>query len=251
MNFDFAENERAAGEAFTSLAADVDGFEGYGHPHAERIATLADAVARVFRLSRADRTSLVFAALLHDLGEMTMKRDYIRRGDSLNEEERLDLARHPVIGEQEAARAGADRGVQLLVRWHHEWWNGAGYPDALRGEQIPLAARILRVADSYAALTDARSFRPAGTEAEARKHLTLWAGLEFDPRVVSALLSLEGLAELRSYARPSVTAQTTEDAGIAPPSSSDESPQSPAIKPPLTEPLIVSGTADLFIEEGR
>lgn len=202
MNIEFAENERATGEAFARLGATADEFENYAHPHAARVATLADALAKVFRLSRADRTSLVFAALLHDLGEMAMKRDYIKRPGPLNEQERLDLARHPVIGEQEAARAGADRGVQLLVRWSHEWWNGAGYPDALRGEQIPLAARILRVADSYAALTDARPFRPAGTEAEARKHLTLWAGIEFDPRIVRAFLSLSGLPELRSHARP-------------------------------------------------
>ena len=201
MKIEFAENERIAGEAFTRLAAAADEFEAYAHPHAMRVARLSDEMAKIFRLSRADRTSLVFAALLHDLGEMAMKRDYIQRAGALSDEERLDLARHPVIGEQEAARAGADRGAQLLVRWHHEWWNGAGYPDALRGEQIPLKARILRVADAYAALTDARPFRPAGTEAEARKHLTLWAGLEFDPRVVHVFLSLKGLAELRSHAR--------------------------------------------------
>ena len=200
MSIEFAESERAAGEAFLRLSAGVDEFEGYAHPHAARVAALADALAAHFRLSRADRTSIVFAALLHDLGEMTMKRDYIKRGGPLNEAERLDLARHPVIGEQEAARSGADRAVQLLVRWHHEWYGGAGYPDALRGEQIPLGARILRVADVYAALTDARPWRPAGTEAEARKHLGLWAGIEFDPAVVLAFLSLEGLPELSSYA---------------------------------------------------
>jgi HD-GYP domain-containing protein (c-di-GMP phosphodiesterase class II) len=136
-----------------------------------------------------------------------MKRDYIRRDGPLKEDERLDLARHPVIGEQEAARAGADRAVQLLVRWHHEWFGGYGYPDALRGEQIPLGARILRVADAYAALTDARPWRPAGTEAEARKHLGLWAGIEFDPAVVRAFLSLEGLPELRSFAREQRSAE--------------------------------------------
>src|SRR5918998_1106368 len=150
------------------------------------------------------------AALAHDLGEVAMRRDYIRRAGPLNEDERLDLARHPVIGEQEAARAGADRGAQLLVRWHHEWWDGTGYPDALRREQIPLPARIIRVADAYAALTDARPFRPAGTEAEARKHLTLWAGLEFDPEIVRAFLALEGLPELRSHAREAPAAAPTD-----------------------------------------
>lgn len=201
MDIEYGEGDRATGESFRRLAEASDEFEAYAHPHASRIAQIADALAARFRLSRADRTSIVFAALLHDVGEMAMKRDYIQRAGPLNDAERADLQRHPVIGEQEAARAGADRAVQLLVRWHQEWWDGSGYPDALRGEQIPLGARILRVADAYAALTDARPFRPAGTEAEARKHLTLWAGLEFDPRVVSALLSLEPMPELRSYAR--------------------------------------------------
>src|SRR5215216_2853408 len=216
MSIEFAESERAAGEVFLRLSATVDEFEGYAHPHAARVARLADALAEHFRLSRADRTSVVFAALLHDIGEMMMQRDYIRRDGPLGEAERLDLARHPVIGEQEAARAGADRAVQLLVRWHHEWFGGGGYPDALRGEQRPLGARILRVADAYAALTDARPWRPAGTEGEARKHLGLWAGIEFDPAVVLAFLSLEGLPELRSFARAERAAGETAPAAEQP-----------------------------------
>jgi HD-GYP domain-containing protein (c-di-GMP phosphodiesterase class II) len=197
---EFSEGERVAGEAFMRLAVASDDFEGYAHPHAARIAKLSDAVAKQFHLAQQDRASLKLAALAHDLGEVAMERDYIKRDGPLTDEERLDLARHPVIGEQEAARAGADRGAQLLVRWHQELWNGAGYPDALRREQIPLAARILRVADAYAALTDERPFRPARTEEEARKHLTEWAGLEFDPRVVSAFIALPQIPELKSYA---------------------------------------------------
>ncbi|HVF28885.1 MAG TPA: HD domain-containing phosphohydrolase [Pyrinomonadaceae bacterium] len=196
----FEENERVAGEVFLRLAGTTDEFEAYAHPHGVRVARLADELAKAFHLARADRSALLFAALSHDIGEMTMKRDYIKRNGSLTEEERVDLARHPVIGEQEAARAGASRGTQLLVRWHHEWWNGAGYPDALRGEQIPLAARLLRVADAYASLTDARPFRPARTEGEARAHLAEWAGIEFDPRVTRAFLAIHALPEPRSYA---------------------------------------------------
>lgn len=184
------------------LAAASDEFEGYAHPHAARIARLADTVAKQFHLAQQDRAALKLAALAHDLGEVAMERDYIKRAGPLKEDERLDLARHPVIGEQEAARAGADRAAQLLVRWHQEWWNGAGYPDALRGEQIPLGARILRVADAYAALTDARPYRPARTVEEAREHLKNWAGLEFDPRVVRAFLALSHIPELDSYAKP-------------------------------------------------
>jgi HD-GYP domain-containing protein (c-di-GMP phosphodiesterase class II) len=201
IQLDFTENERVMSDAFLRLAKAADEFESYAHPHAARIAKLADAVARQFHLAQQDRTSLKIAALAHDLGEVAMERDYIKRKDALKEDERLDLARHPIIGEQEAARAGADRGAQLLVRWHQEWWNGAGYPDALHREEIPLGARILRVADSYAALTDARPFRPARTEVEARQHLKEWAGLEFDPRVVRAFLSLPAIPELKSYAQ--------------------------------------------------
>lgn len=187
------------------LALAADEFEGYAHPHATRIAKLADELAKLFHLAPHDRASLRLAALAHDLGEVVMEREYIRRKGPLDSEERTDLARHPVIGEQEAARAGADRGAQLLVRWHQEWWNGNGYPDALQREQIPLAARILRVADAYCALTDARPFRPALTEDEARQHLADWAGLEFDPQVVRAFLSLGPIPELRSYAKKQET----------------------------------------------
>lgn len=199
---DFAEHERVLGEVFVELASASDYFEAYSNPHALRVAKLADEVAKLFKLARQDRSSLRMAALAHDMGEVTMERDYIKRAGPLTAEERLDLARHPLIGEREAGRSGADRGAQLLVRWHQEWWNGSGYPDALQREQIPLAARILRVTDAYAALTDGRPFRSALTEEEARKHLTQWAGLEFDPRVVQAFLSLESIAELRSFAAP-------------------------------------------------
>jgi HD-GYP domain-containing protein (c-di-GMP phosphodiesterase class II) len=188
-------------EVFKNLSAGGDDFERYPNPHAARIAVIADQIGRSFNLGARDRFSLRIAAWAHDLGEVVMNRDYINRAGPLSEDERLDLARHPLLGEREAAGAGADRGAQLLVRWHHEWWNGNGYPDGLRFEQIPLGARILRVADAYASLTDARPFRKAYSEQQAREHLLEWTGLEFDPRVVRALLALESFKELKGYAR--------------------------------------------------
>lgn len=193
--------ERAAAEAFIQLAKTTDKFERYENPHAQRIAIIADEIAQAFHLARHDRGSLYAAALLHDLGEVAMERDYIQSTGPLSMEERLDLARHPVIGEREASRAGADRAAQLLVRWHHEWWNGAGYPDALRREEIPLAARILRLVDSYTALTDDRPFRKAMTAEAARRVLIDGAGIEFDPAVVNVFLSLDSFPELESFAK--------------------------------------------------
>jgi len=191
--------EAAVDNSLTQLAYVIDRFEAYAHPHAARIAAIADELAKVFNISPHDRLSLKQAALVHDLGELVMNRDYIMRGSHLSGDERLDLMRHPVIGEQEAAKRGLNRAVQLLVRWHQEWWNGDGYPDNLRREQIPLAARILRVVDSYCAMTDDRPYNLAVSDAEAKQYLKHWAGLEFDPRVVWAFLALPEMEELKSF----------------------------------------------------
>lgn len=195
MRLKMTSSEKEHVDAFRQLASATDEFEHYSDPHATRIAGIADAVAEHFLMAGRDRKSLRAAALLHDLGEASMEREYIQRAGPITEDERIDLARHPVIGEQEAGRAGADRATTLLVRWHHEWWNGDGYPDGLRGEEIPLAARILRVVDSYAALTAARPFRSAYTRHEARRRIVERAAVEFDPSVVNALLQLPIFAE--------------------------------------------------------
>jgi HD-GYP domain-containing protein (c-di-GMP phosphodiesterase class II) len=183
-------------EKLLELSSEMDAFEGYTHAHGLRIATIADAIGKSFNLVAHDRFFMQQAALIHDIGEMVMNRDYIKQNRALSASERLDMQRHPVIGEQEAAKRGFPRGVQLLIRWHQEWWNGSGYPDALEGEQIPLTARILRVADSFAALRDDRPRRKALSVAEAKEHLSQWAGLEFDPRVVKAFLASDYIDHL-------------------------------------------------------
>lgn len=172
-----------------TLAAKIDGFEGYQSSHGQRIAAIADVMATHFNLASRDRFFLQQAALIHDIGEMSMNREYIRLPRRLAENERLDLQRHPVIGEQEAAKLGLPRGTQLIIRWHHEWWNGSGYPDALENEEIPLAARILRVSDTYASMTAARPYRAARSAEEAKRYLIEWAGIEFDPTIVRAFLA--------------------------------------------------------------
>lgn len=172
------------------ISAQMDEFEAYDGAHGKRVAAIADSLAVAYNLASRDRFFLQQAALVHDIGEMSMNREYIRSPGVLSPSERIDLQRHPVIGEQETARLNVSRGVQLIIRWHHEWWNGSGYPDGLEAEQIPLAARILRVADTYAAMTAARPYRPARTAEEAKRYLIEWAGIEFDPGVVKAFVTL-------------------------------------------------------------
>ncbi len=194
-------------EKLLEMSSEMDEFEGYGHSHGLRIATIADAIGKQFSLAAHDRFFMQQAALVHDIGEVVMCREYIKESRVLTPDEFLDMQRHPVIGEQETARRGMSRGVQLLVRWHHEWWNGGGYPDALEGEQIPLAARILRVADSYAALTDNRPRRQAMQDKEAKQYMTEWAGLEFDPKVVKAFLAID----TEVYVTAAVPPETSEE----------------------------------------
>lgn len=177
-------------EKLLRITPQMDRFEGYADAHGQRIASIADLLGAAFKLASRDRFFLQQAALVHDIGELKMNRDYIRSSHILTVEERLDLQRHPVIGEQETAKMGLPRGVQLLVRWHHEWWNGSGYPDGLISEQIPLAARILRISDTYAALTSQRPFRAASPVEEAKKYLVEWAGIEFDPAIVKVFLAV-------------------------------------------------------------
>ena len=177
------------------LSATIDVFEGYAHAHGARVATIVDVLAQRFNFALHDRFALSQAALVHDIGEQLMNRDYIQSSSGLTTAQRIDLERHPVIGEQAAAKKGFSRAVQLLVRWHHEWWNGAGYPDAISREQIPLAARILRLSDTYAALTADRAHRKAVSAAEAAQYLTESAAIEFDPKVVKEFLSMDEAEE--------------------------------------------------------
>ncbi len=177
-------------ETLLRISSDMDGFECYTAAHGSRIAEIADLLGAAFNLASRDRIFLQQAALVHDIGEVMMNRDYIIAPRGLSASERIDLQRHPVIGEQETAKLGLPRAVQLIVRWHHEWWNGGGYPDGLVSESIPLAVRILRVADTYASLTAARPFRAALKPDDARKYMIEWAGIEFDPAVVKHFLAI-------------------------------------------------------------
>lgn len=186
----FSEAEQALGGQLLKLAEETDRIEGYTEPHAVLMTRLAEMLGRQCGLHGGDLTAVMFATLAHDVGERVMKREYLQHRWALTWEERLDLWRHPILGEQAAAQRGLSRQAQLLIRWHHEWWNGFGYPDALAGETIPLGARIIRVVDSYSSLVADRPHRPRLDEEAAQEIIADQAGLELDPRLVRALLDL-------------------------------------------------------------
>ena len=191
----FSEAEKPLGDRLLKIAVETDRVEGYSEPHAIAIARMAEKIGALMGLHGIDLTALKFAALAHDLGERAMKRNYLLRPSQLRWEETLDLWRHPILGEQAAGELKLSRQAQLLIRWHHEWWNGQGYPDGLAGEAIPAGARILRAVDSYFALASDRPYRSRFDRLEAEQVIADLAGIEFDPWIAKLLLAI--LAEER------------------------------------------------------
>ncbi len=177
-------------ETINRLADRIDSFEKYTQPHSRLMAELAGCLARRFGLATPDVDAITEAAMLHDIGLYSMSPAYHALPRPLSFEARLDLWRHPVIGEQQMAKRDARRHAQLLVRWHHEWWNGSGYPDMLAFEDIPIGARIVHAVELCAALLSDRPYRAAQNEQQTVEALTSSAGIECDPYVVKALLAL-------------------------------------------------------------
>ncbi|HEY3462242.1 MAG TPA: diguanylate cyclase [Gaiellaceae bacterium] len=172
--------------AAESLAKAVDERDAYTGSHSQRV---GDYSARIARRLGADEPAVELTRLagnLHDLGKLAIPEEVLRKPDTLSEAERLMLERHPQIG----FRMLESLGVQPVAEWvlhHHERWDGAGYPNRLAGDQIPLGARIIFVADAYDAMTSDRAYRQAMAQSDALAELERCSGTQFDPAVVRAL----------------------------------------------------------------
>jgi diguanylate cyclase (GGDEF)-like protein/putative nucleotidyltransferase with HDIG domain len=178
--------------AAASLAKAVDARDAYTGSHSERVASLAARVATRLGLDREEVELTRLAARLHDLGKLALPEELLRKPGPLSEQERLVLERHPQIGFRMLESLGIDP-VADWVLHHHERWDGAGYPDRLHGETIPLGARIIFVADAYDAMTSERVYRRRLAPEAAVAELERCAGSQFDPEVVAAFVAELGL----------------------------------------------------------
>src|SRR5437763_10592156 len=160
----------------------------YGH--SRRVATYAQRLARYVGWSRRDARDLALAALVHDLGKTWIANDILLKADTLSDEERRTMERHPVIGARILIGCDVQSFYVETVLYHHEAWDGRGYPTGLKGEEIPLSARILTVADVYDVLTSQRPYKAPLSIDAARERLQLGSAASFDPMVVRAFLSL-------------------------------------------------------------
>ena len=171
--------------AAASLAKAVDARDTYTGSHSERVSDLAARVARRVGLDTEHVELTRLAGSLHDLGKLAIPEEILRKPGALTDSERLVLERHPQIGFRMLDSLGVDP-VADLVLHHHERWDGAGYPDGLKGEQIPLGARIIFVTDAYDAMTSDRVYRPKRSSDAALAELRRCAGTQFDPGIVAA-----------------------------------------------------------------
>jgi HD-GYP domain-containing protein (c-di-GMP phosphodiesterase class II) len=183
-----------------ALANAVEARDAYTGRHAERVAAYGLELARAADLPLAHDQQTEFGFLLHDVGKVAVPDAILFKPAPLTDEERVLMEQHPMIGWEILRGIDFLGDAKLVVRHHHERWDGAGYPDGLTGEDIPVAARVFAVADTLDALTTDRPYRPAGTFAAARAVIAAGAGTQFCPAAVAALdaVSDERFEELRA-----------------------------------------------------
>jgi HD-GYP domain-containing protein (c-di-GMP phosphodiesterase class II) len=169
-----------------ALSNAVEARDAYTGKHAERVAAYGMELAEAAGLEVADSPQIEFGFLLHDVGKVAVPDAILFKTSALTEEEYALVRRHPIIGTEILRDVDFLGEGKLVVRHHHERWDGSGYPDGLTGEAIPLAARVFAVADALDALTTDRPYRPAISFAQAREVVLAGAGSQFDPEVVAA-----------------------------------------------------------------
>ena len=176
-------------QTITALAEAVDKRDPYTSKHSWRVKEIAGDIGRVMRLSEADLEALEWGGLLHDVGKIGVPDAVLLKQDRLTKEERTMMNSHPVLGYQIIRKVDRLSREMPIIRHHHEWYNGSGYPDRLIGDEIPLLARVLHVADSFEAMTAARPYRMVPlTHEEAIAELRKFAGIQFDPKIVDAFV---------------------------------------------------------------
>jgi HD-GYP domain-containing protein (c-di-GMP phosphodiesterase class II) len=169
-----------------ALSNAVEARDAYTHKHAERVAAYGLELARALGLPLSATPGIEFGFLLHDIGKVAIPDAILYKPSALTDEERALMARHPVIGAEIVDGIEFLSEAALVVRFHHERWDGSGYPDGLAGEEIPINARVFAVADVLDAMTTDRPYRPSLPMRTARRIIVSESGKQFDPAVVAA-----------------------------------------------------------------
>jgi ribonuclease P protein subunit RPR2 len=169
-----------------ALANAVEARDAYTGKHAERVTAFGLELARAVALPEEGWAQMEFGFLLHDIGKVAVPDAILFKTSRLTDEEYALIRLHPVVGAEILRDVDFLGEGKLVVRHHHERWDGTGYPDGLAGDSIPSAARVFAVADALDALTTDRPYRPASSFAAARDEIRRSVGSQFDPEVIAA-----------------------------------------------------------------
>jgi response regulator RpfG family c-di-GMP phosphodiesterase len=172
------------------LAETIETKDRFMRGHARRVALYAGMMADRLCLSAEEHEHVRIAAFLHDLGKVGVPTDLLLRAGALDTSERHLVEQHPEIGARLIEPLDVPAAVSLAIRHHHEWWDGSGYPDGLSGEEIPLSARIISVADAFDAMSCDRPYRRALARDVVTDEFKRFAGRQFDPNLAKELLLL-------------------------------------------------------------
>jgi HD-GYP domain-containing protein (c-di-GMP phosphodiesterase class II) len=177
-------------EIVKALAQAIEAKDPYTHGHSARVMEYAVQITQKLGLPEEEIESLKYAAILHDIGKIGVRGIVLNNPNGLTGEEYNEVKKHPLVGEGIIQPIELLQPIRPLIRHHHEWYNGKGYPDGLSGENIPLSARILAVADAYDAMKSDRPYRKALTEETAIRELKHGSSTQFDPKIVKIFLEI-------------------------------------------------------------
>jgi HD-GYP domain-containing protein (c-di-GMP phosphodiesterase class II) len=158
--------------------------DSYTKSHSDAVAQYCIEIGKHLELDRDAMQTLYVAGTLHDIGKISVPDHILNKAEPLTEEEAQSMREHPRFAMELIGWEGSLKGISEAVYHHHEYYDGSGYPDGLAGEEIPLLARILAVADAFSAMTTDRPYRPGMNHADAAQELVDKAGIQFDPVIV-------------------------------------------------------------------
>ncbi len=178
-------------EVVTSLAGAIDAKDEYTKGHSSSVSRYSEALARALNLPEKDVERIKLGALLHDIGKIGIPETVLKKPSRLTDDEWEIMKQHPIIGAEKVLMPNESlHDLIPIVKYHHEHWDGSGYPEKLKGEEIPLAARIVSVADAYHALISDRPYRKGMSNEKACEILRVGAGIQWDKDLVREFINI-------------------------------------------------------------
>ena len=182
--------EKLTHEIMQSLANTIDAKDKYTNGHSQRVAEYSREIAKRAGKSEQEQEDIYYMGLLHDIGKIGIPDDIINKSGGLTDEEFDIIQNHPVIGAEILKDIHEIPGIDTGARWHHEKYDGSGYPDHLKGEEIPEIARLIGVADTYDAMASKRSYRDVMPQEKVYEEIKKGIGTQFDPVFAKIMLEM-------------------------------------------------------------